>query len=166
MDTNLEWNCPSLSPSPLPAPPLPSLLFTTYSFFFSSPPYSSLSLYHPSYCPSHTPHPTLIFFNSFFLPFPPYPTIPLLPFSPLLPALKFPNADNDRIYMISYMTPGQGYLITNREIVSADVDDFEYTPLPKYPGTASYFLPSLFRTTSITTCFSSSLPFRINIDVI
>ena len=36
--------------------------------------------------------------------------------------------------MISYMTPGQGYLITNREIVSEDVPDFEYTPLPKYPG--------------------------------
>ena len=50
------------------------------------------------------------------------------------PALKFPNAENDRIYMISYMTPGQGYLITNREIVSEDVPDFEYTPLPKYPG--------------------------------
>lgn len=59
------------------------------------------------------------------------------------------------------MTPGQGYLITNREIVSADVDDFEYTPLPKYPGTASYFLSSLFRTTSITTYFSSSLTFRM-----
>ena len=49
-------------------------------------------------------------------------------------ALKFPNAENDRIYMISYMTPGQGYLIINREIVSEDVEDFEYTPLPKYPG--------------------------------
>ena len=36
--------------------------------------------------------------------------------------------------MISYMTPGQGYLIINREIVSEDVEDFEYTPLPKYPG--------------------------------
>ena len=52
----------------------------------------------------------------------------------LYSALKFPNAENDRIYMISYMTPGQGYLITNREIVSEDVPDFEYTPLPKYPG--------------------------------
>ena len=49
-------------------------------------------------------------------------------------ALKFPNAENDRIYMISYMTPGQGYLIINREIVSEEVEDFEYTPLPKYPG--------------------------------
>ena len=48
--------------------------------------------------------------------------------------LKFPNAENDRIYMISYMLPGQGYLIINREVVSEDVSDFEYTPLPKYPG--------------------------------
>lgn len=36
--------------------------------------------------------------------------------------------------MISYMISGQGYLIINRELVSEDVSDFEYTPLPKYPG--------------------------------
>ena len=48
--------------------------------------------------------------------------------------LKFPNADVDRIFMISYMFQGQGYLLTNREIVSADVDDFEYTQLAKFPG--------------------------------
>jgi DNA polymerase epsilon subunit 1 len=28
--------------------------------------------------------------------------------------LKFPDASRDRIYMISYMISGQGYLITNR----------------------------------------------------
>ena len=28
--------------------------------------------------------------------------------------LKFPNAENDRIFMISYMTAGQGYLLINR----------------------------------------------------
>lgn len=28
----------------------------------------------------------------------------------------------------------QGYLITNREIVGGDVDDFEYTPKPEYEG--------------------------------
>jgi DNA polymerase epsilon subunit 1 len=49
--------------------------------------------------------------------------------------LKFPNAESDRIFMISYMTAGQGYLIINREVVSEDIDDFEYTPMPKYPGT-------------------------------
>ncbi len=42
--------------------------------------------------------------------------------------LKFPDANVDQIMMISYMVDGQGYLITNREIISGDVDDFEYTP--------------------------------------
>lgn len=28
----------------------------------------------------------------------------------------------------------QGYLITNREIVSQDVEDFEYTPRPEFEG--------------------------------
>ena len=28
----------------------------------------------------------------------------------------------------------QGYLITNREIVSEDVEDFEYTPRPEFEG--------------------------------
>ena len=28
----------------------------------------------------------------------------------------------------------QGYLITNREVVGADVEDFEYTPKPEYEG--------------------------------
>jgi DNA polymerase family B, exonuclease domain len=63
----------------------------------------------------------------------------ILLFSHYNTALKFPNAENDRIYMISYMTPGQGYLITNREIVSEDVPDFEYTPMPKYPGHTHLF---------------------------
>jgi DNA polymerase epsilon subunit 1 len=48
--------------------------------------------------------------------------------------LKFPNAERDRIFMISYMTPGQGYLLINREVVSEDVENFEYTPMSKYPG--------------------------------
>ena len=48
--------------------------------------------------------------------------------------LKFPNAEHDRVYMISYMVVGEGYLLINREIVSEDVGDFEYTPLVKYPG--------------------------------
>jgi len=29
---------------------------------------------------------------------------------------------------------GKGYLIVNREVVSADVPDFEYTPKPEYEG--------------------------------
>lgn len=48
--------------------------------------------------------------------------------------LKFPDAQSDQIMMISYMIDGQGYLITNREIVSRDVDDFEYTPKPEFEG--------------------------------
>ena len=48
--------------------------------------------------------------------------------------LKFPDAQTDQIMMISYMIDGQGYLITNREIVSHDVDDFEYTPKPEFEG--------------------------------
>ena len=32
--------------------------------------------------------------------------------------LKFPDAAVDQIMMISYMIDGQGYLITNREIIS------------------------------------------------
>jgi DNA polymerase epsilon subunit 1 len=48
--------------------------------------------------------------------------------------LKFPDAVFDQIMMISYMIDGQGFLITNREIVSEDISDFEYTPKPEYPG--------------------------------
>lgn len=48
--------------------------------------------------------------------------------------LKFPVKEIDQIMMISYMVDGQGYLITNREIVSEDIEDFEYTPKPEYEG--------------------------------
>ncbi|KAJ5888486.1 DNA polymerase epsilon catalytic subunit A [Penicillium taxi] len=48
--------------------------------------------------------------------------------------LKFPDAAFDQIMMISYMIDGQGFLITNREIVSEDINDFEYTPKPEYNG--------------------------------
>jgi DNA polymerase epsilon subunit 1 len=48
--------------------------------------------------------------------------------------LKFPDANMDSIFMISYMVDGQGYLILSRDVVSADVQDFEYTPNPSYPG--------------------------------
>eukprot|EP00112_Aurelia_sp_Birch-Aquarium-sp1_P000107 Seg1008.10 transcript_id=Seg1008.10/GoldUCD/mRNA.D3Y31 product="DNA polymerase epsilon catalytic subunit A" protein_id=Seg1008.10/GoldUCD/D3Y31 len=50
------------------------------------------------------------------------------------PPLKFPDSANDSIMMISYMIDAQGYLITNREIVSQDIEDFEYTPRPEYEG--------------------------------
>ncbi|KAJ4291341.1 DNA polymerase epsilon catalytic subunit [Collariella sp. IMI 366227] len=48
--------------------------------------------------------------------------------------LKFPDAAVDQIMMISYMIDGQGFLITNREIVSEDIADFDYHPKPEYPG--------------------------------
>ncbi|XP_022817983.1 DNA polymerase epsilon catalytic subunit A [Spodoptera litura] len=48
--------------------------------------------------------------------------------------LKFPDSQTDQIMMISYMIDGQGYLITNREIISVDVEDFEYTPKPEFEG--------------------------------
>lgn len=53
--------------------------------------------------------------------------------------LKFPDAKIDQIMMISYMVDGEGYLINNREIISEDIDDFEYTPKPEYPGPFTVF---------------------------
>ncbi|TID25518.1 hypothetical protein CANINC_002908 [Pichia inconspicua] len=48
--------------------------------------------------------------------------------------LKFPDSAIDQIMMISYMIDGEGFLITNRSIISEDIEDFEYTPKPEYPG--------------------------------
>jgi DNA polymerase epsilon subunit 1 len=53
--------------------------------------------------------------------------------------LKFPDQAIDQIMMISYMVDGQGFLITNREIVSEDIDDFEYTPKEGYEGPFTVF---------------------------
>lgn len=53
--------------------------------------------------------------------------------------LKFPDAKIDQVMMISYMIDGDGYLITNREIISEDIEDFEYTPKPEYPGHFTIF---------------------------
>ncbi|EDO19087.1 hypothetical protein Kpol_2000p54 [Vanderwaltozyma polyspora DSM 70294] len=53
--------------------------------------------------------------------------------------LKFPVSSVDQIMMISYMIDGEGYLITNREIISEDIDDFEYTPKPEYQGIFTIF---------------------------
>ena len=48
--------------------------------------------------------------------------------------LKFPDAEFDQVFMMSYMLDQQGYLIINREVVSEDVQDFEFTPKPEYKG--------------------------------
>lgn len=53
--------------------------------------------------------------------------------------LKFPDSAVDQVMMISYMIDGEGYLITNREIISEDIRDFEYTPRPEYPGSFTIF---------------------------
>ncbi|KAI9784426.1 MAG: DNA polymerase epsilon catalytic subunit [Peltula sp. TS41687] len=53
--------------------------------------------------------------------------------------LKFPDAVIDQIMMISYMIDGQGFLITNREIVSEDISDFDYTPKPEFEGPIMVF---------------------------
>lgn len=42
------------------------------------------------------------------------------------PPLKFPNADNDKVMMISILTDDFGELIVNRNIVSKDIQEFEY----------------------------------------
>ncbi|GES67478.1 hypothetical protein SCEPF1_0005004900 [Saccharomyces cerevisiae] len=55
------------------------------------------------------------------------------------PPLKFPDSAVDQIMMISYMIDGEGFLITNREIISEDIEDFEYTPKPEYPGFFTIF---------------------------
>ncbi|KZT02860.1 DUF1744-domain-containing protein [Laetiporus sulphureus 93-53] len=53
--------------------------------------------------------------------------------------LKFPDQAIDQVMMISYMIDGQGYLITNREIVSEDIENFEYTPKEGYEGPFTVF---------------------------
>eukprot|EP01063_Lacrimia_lanifica_P008309 TRINITY_DN15377_c0_g2_i1.p1 TRINITY_DN15377_c0_g2~~TRINITY_DN15377_c0_g2_i1.p1 ORF type:complete len:2306 (+),score=889.51 TRINITY_DN15377_c0_g2_i1:71-6988(+) len=53
--------------------------------------------------------------------------------------LKFPKPDQDQVYMISWMLDGHGFLIINREIVTQDIDDFEYTPKPEYEGIFSVY---------------------------
>lgn len=48
--------------------------------------------------------------------------------------MRFPDSEVDCISMMSYMIDQQGYLIVNREIVSEDIHDFEYTPKPEFYG--------------------------------
>lgn len=40
---------------------------------------------------------------------------------------------------IDFLVSLQGYLIVNRQIVSADINDFEYTPRPEYEGRFTVF---------------------------
>lgn len=55
------------------------------------------------------------------------------------PPLKFPESSTDQIMMISYMIDGEGFLITNREIISEDIEDFEYSPTREFLGNFAIF---------------------------
>ncbi|VIO96069.1 DNA polymerase family B, exonuclease domain containing protein [Brugia malayi] len=76
--------------------------------------------------PKITRHPTLID--------PPEPVVLAYDIEVTKLPLKFPDSSFDEIMMISYMVNGNGFLIINRQIISSDVDDFEYTPRPEYKG--------------------------------
>ena len=73
--------------------------------------------------------------------------------------LKFPDASVDPVMMISYMIDGQGFLLINREVVSEDIESFEYTPKPDFPApsTSSTCATSArCCASSASTCASSS----------
>jgi len=71
--------------------------------------------------------------------------------APTQAPLKFPVAEKgDQVMMISYMINGQGFLIVNREIVSRDIDDFEYTPNPDYPGVCVCVCVCVYTHSSLT----------------
>ena len=48
--------------------------------------------------------------------------------------LQFPDANKDRITMISFMFDGVGCLLVNREEVSEDIEPLEFNPKPEFPG--------------------------------
>lgn len=74
------------------------------------------------------------------------------------------------LLLIASLSLPQGYLITNREIVSEDIEDFEFTPKPEYEGpfcvfnepdevsqfcSAEFYLPGAFlgqRAHSLADC--------------
>jgi len=77
--------------------------------------------------------------------------------------LKFPDQQTDQIMMISYMIDGVGYLITNREIVSEDIEDFEYTPKDEYPGDFTIFNePDEVSGSSAEVCRTNAKKYRGN----
>uniref|UniRef100_A0A914I899 DNA polymerase epsilon catalytic subunit n=1 Tax=Globodera rostochiensis TaxID=31243 RepID=A0A914I899_GLORO len=65
---------------------------------------------------------------------PPEPVICAFDIETTKAPLKFPDASVDKIMMISYMINESGFLIVNREIVAADIEDFEFTPRPEFRG--------------------------------
>lgn len=54
--------------------------------------------------------------------------------------LKFPDADaGDQVMMISWMLDGKGYLVINREVVTEDIEDFDYSPHAEFKGSFQVF---------------------------
>lgn len=53
--------------------------------------------------------------------------------------MRFPNAESDQIFMISYMLDKQGFLIINREVVSQDITAFEYSPKADFASSFTVF---------------------------
>ena len=53
--------------------------------------------------------------------------------------LKFPVAEKDQVMMISYVIDGTGFLIVNREIVGADIEEFEFSPKAEFHTHFSIF---------------------------
>jgi hypothetical protein len=124
--------------------PFPSLLPPYPSSFLVCPLPLSLSLFLPDCLPSSLLIPLPSGLSALFPPypstflsalFPPYPSsfrivCPLPSLSLSLPCLPLPSL---------FPPPIQGYLITNREVIGADVEDFEYTPKPEYEGPFTVF---------------------------
>ncbi|KAI9293341.1 hypothetical protein K502DRAFT_366802 [Neoconidiobolus thromboides FSU 785] len=54
-------------------------------------------------------------------------------------SLKFPDPSFDTVMMISYMVDGEGYLITNRDVITKDIIDFEYNPKEGLEGAFKIF---------------------------
>lgn len=48
--------------------------------------------------------------------------------------LAFPHPRDDQVMMISYMTTNHAGLIVNREVVSEDIQDFDYSPSHEFRG--------------------------------
>ncbi|KAI5192514.1 DNA polymerase epsilon subunit 1 [Nematocida sp. AWRm77] len=53
--------------------------------------------------------------------------------------LKFPSAEKDKVMMISAMAENDGWLIVNREVVSADIAPFEFRPTADIGGEFEVF---------------------------
>lgn len=53
--------------------------------------------------------------------------------------LKFPDSKIDNIMMISITLDGSSFLITNRNIISKDVIDFEFAPKKEYESSIIVF---------------------------